>query len=362
MKSHISGAVLAMAILSLSVSCNKLAADHDDASFIEAPNECSGSVRFRITGCGTPATKASGVTATSAETAVSDVQILIFDSNGNVVSYIDAGTSMTAVAKLKQGDYKARAVINGPDLSGTKTLPATEATGIALADWNSPSSDFVMGNVAAVSLSVEMNKDTELDIDVSRFVSRVRLMSVANGCPAALGGIILKRAFLSNSVCNQNLAGTAAPSDWSNIYGRSSISNRNSVIDGASFTAVPAGLTYYAWNGGQSVAAGSSVSPARSFYSYPNPSSDSVTAWKSTFSETATRLVLVAEVNGNDFYYPVALPGMERNCTYDVSVSITGEGLDDPQGDISVLKEKGTVNASITILPWTEGTEYKLEY
>lgn len=362
MKSHhFSCAILAMAILSVCVSCNKLCSDTSD--IVPMPSgESSGLVNFHIDGCGSPRTKASDVTSTGAETAVSSVQILVFDSNGNVASYLNAGTSMTAATKLKQGEYKARAVVNGPDLSGISTIAALDATGIALADWNSPSSDFVMSNAAPSSVSVQMNSDIDVSITVARFVSRVRLASVYNGCPAALGNMILKSAFLSNVVCNQNLSGSAAPSDWSDIYGRSSIANRGSVIDGTLFTAAPAELTYYGWNSGYTVAHGASFSPGRSFYSYPNPASDAVTAWKSTFTETATRLVIVAEVNGNDFYYPVALPGTGRNCTYDISVSITGEGLDDPQGDPAVLREKGTVNASITVLPWTEGTEYTLEY
>lgn len=361
MKNHLSAAVMATAALALLVSCNKIAED-GPVAFPESAPAQSGTVLFRIDGCNAPATKAPDQTATAAESAVSDVQILVFDSNGNTASYISAGTSTTATARLRQGAYTARAVVNGPDLSGIKNASSLDAVGIALGSWNSPSSDFVMGDASASALTVQMNRETVVDMTVGRFVSRVRLVKVSNGCPAALGGIVLKRAFLSNVVCNQNLGGTAAPSDWSNMYGRSNVSNQDSVIDGSSFTASPAELTFWGWNGGATIAPGLSISPALSFYSYPDSSSDAVKAWKSTFTATATRLVIVAEVNGTDFCYPVALPGTVRNCTYDVSVSITGEGLDDPQGDPAILREKGTVKASITVAPWSAGTEYNLEY
>ena len=351
-------AVLFAGILSV-VSCNKTLPCTPDAP-ADAEGGAVGTVVVNVMSADA-LTKASNTTATDAETAITDVQILLFDSNGNVASYLDAGTSSTASVKIKAGTYTAWAVVNGPDLVGIKTTSEIAASRLALDSWNSPSSDFVMGGCVQ-DVSVNMNTETSVEIAVSRYVSRIRLAEVSNGCPAALGNITLKRAFLSNVVCNQNIGASAAPSEWSNVYGRADVSKTESIIDGSASKAVPEALTYYGWTTGGDIAHGASAEPGRNFYSYPNSNSDAVKSWKASRTDTATRLVLVAEVNGNEFYYPVAIPASQRNCSYDVSIAITGEGLDDPQGDPAVLKEKGTVKVTVTLSGWSSGSEYNLEY
>lgn len=350
---------LAAALLPIQIivaSCNRIAS-------VETPalpdGEDCGKVRFSLD-LGTAPTRASDANAQGKEAYVGDVQILVFDQSTSLAAYVDAGTSLTKEIDLKAGTYKAYAVANGPDLSTVKTESALKAVSIPLADWNSPKSAFVMeGSSSTIELA--RGETSDCPISVSRFVTRVKLASVKNSCPEAFGAIRLKRAYLSNVVCNQDLTGAAVPSSYSNRYGRSSLSDKNSLIDGDSYAAVPADLTFKDFSSA-SVSTGASYTDASWYYSYPNPAEDSVKEWSSSWTPTATRLVLVATVNGKDWYYPVAVPQSLRNCSYDVSLVITGEGLEEPQGDITELSEKGSLSVSVTINGWVASTEYKLEY
>lgn len=350
---------LAAALLPIQIviaSCNRVTADETPA----LPDDGDyGKVRFSLD-TGKLPTRASDAGSQGKEAYVGDVQILVFDASSSLVAYVDAGTSLSKDLTLKAGSYKAYAVVNGPDLNTVSTESALKSVSIPLADWNSPSSAFVM---EGVSSTIEISRGVTCDcpISVSRFVTRVKLASVKNSCPEAFGAIRLKRAFLSNVVCNQELSGTSAPSSYSNRYGRSSLSDVDSIIDGDSYPAVPAALSFKDFSSA-SVSTGASYSDASWFYSYPNPAADNVTAWSSSWTPTATRLVLVANVNGKDWYYPVAVPQSLRNCSYDVNLVITGEGLEDPQGDISELSEKGALTVSVSLSGWVPSTEYKLEY
>lgn len=355
MKNFFSFAALwsAATILTLS-SCNKMA---EAGTHGYQPDDAYGTVSLSID-VDDAVTRASDNSTYGAEALVGDVQVLLFDNNGNVASYLGAGTSLNPSVRIKAGSYTCVAVINGPGLEMVRTKAEYDATALDLAAYNG--SDFVMAGSAS-DVEVAQNADVQCTISASRFVSRVRLASVVNNCPVALGSVTLKRAYISNVVCNQNIGGTAVPSDFSNMYGVAAIADSNSIIDGTTYPAVPATLTL-ADLASADLASGASTQPGSRMYAYPNPYEDAVKAWKASWTPTATRLVLVAEVNGNEFYYPVAIPQMVRNTSYDVSMTITGEGLKDPQGDPSALADKGTLSVSIVIADWTSGTEYNVEY
>ena len=306
------------------------------------------------------ATKASDVSSHGNEAKVSDVQLLVFDASGRLASYANTGNALTSTVQLKTGRYSCRAVVNGPDLSHVGTLEAYEAVPAGLAAYNDPAIDFVMcgGNDG---IEVIKNGSATCRITVSRLVCRVKLAGVENGCPAALGSLILKAAFLSNVVGNQTLSGSQAPSVFTNMYGRADVSAGGSIINGTSYPAVPAALTY-ADLGSTPLGHGVSLTVADWFYSYPNAYADVVKAWQPSWVPTASRLILVAGLGGRDYYYPVPVPQTARNTTYDVRVKITGEGLDDPQGDPSELSDKGSLSVSVTVTDWSAGTEYVVEY
>jgi len=356
MKNHFIPAMLMMATALSFSSCNKNQPGCDYGVPATEPGYGELSLNVDLPGL----TKASDISSHGNEARVNDVQLLVFDASGNVVAYVNSGTSLTSSLKLKTGTYSCRAVVNGPDAAMVKTSSALDGLSVDLAAYNDVDSDFLMCGETQ-NVTVMKNASSSCSITVSRFVSRVKLVSIVNECPAALGSITLKRAFLSNVVGNQNLSGQQAPSVFTNMYGRSEVSSKASIIDGSSYQAVPSGLTYANLNSA-SLGHGVSLGINDWFYSYPNSYTDVVKAWKSSWTPTATRLVLVAAIGGNDYYYPVAIPQSTANTSYDVSMTITGEGLDDPQDDPATLSDKGSLKVSVTVADWAGGTEYVVEY
>lgn len=342
------------ATASLTVACNK------NFQTVE-PIEPSGSSVLNFSLAGIDAlTKASSVTSQGKETIVSDVQILLFDSDNKVAVYLDNGTLTTGSISVKQGTYTLAALVNGPDVSGVNTYDELHSVSVPLSEYNSTSTDFVMfGKESGVE--VLKNQSNSKTVTVERLVSRARLASVSNKCPVGLGVLTLKRVFLSNIVCNRNVGGDSAASLWSNKFGRSDISNSSTIIDGSSYKAEPEDLTFADLEE-NAIAVGNTSDQLAFLYSYPNPESDNVKTYTGVWTPTATRLVIVAELDGTDYYYPVALPATKANYSYDVSVSIYGKGLSDPQGDISDLADKGTANVQVSIKDWISGNEYNVEY
>ena len=126
------------ATASLTVACNK------NFQTVE-PLEPSGSSVLNFSLAGIDAlTKASSVTSQGKETIVSDVQILLFDSDNKVAVYLDNGTLTTGSITVKQGTYTLAALVNGPDVSGVNTYDELHSVSVPLSEYNSTSTDFVM--------------------------------------------------------------------------------------------------------------------------------------------------------------------------------------------------------------------------
>jgi len=61
--------------------------------------------------------------------------------------------------------------------------------------------------------------------------------------------------------------------------------------------------------------------------------------------------------SGKPYYYPVVIPNMERNKTYDVQLIISGFGSDDP----NLEPAKGSINTTITVANWEGATTVNQE-
>ena len=62
-----------------------------------------------------------------------------------------------------------------------------------------------------------------------------------------------------------------------------------------------------------------------------------------------TRLVVEATLDGRKYYYPVTMPKMESNKSYEISeLKITRPGSDDPDKPIEIVDQ----DFKITVNPW----------
>lgn len=66
------------------------------------------------------------------------------------------------------------------------------------------------------------------------------------------------------------------------------------------------------------------------FYAFPNACAEPNSGWHDEFVETATVLLVMADVGGIRYWYPVPLTaGLDKNCEYVVNLTVTGPGNDD---------------------------------
>ena len=297
-------------------------------------------------------------TAQTYESQVNSVQILVFDSAGKIDKYYNAGKTTSGISiSTVTGAKTVWAVVNGPDLSSCGTMSALQSTAITLGGNNSTtaSTGFIMAGSASCTVGTST---VNCAITVSRFVSRVALVSVTNSLPASYGSLTVNCAYLSNVVGNQNMAGNASAATWYNKFGRADESTQVSshIIDGSTYKASCPDLTYKSISGTAAVGASHTPSTPYLFYCFPNSSTTAPAAFSTSFAAQRTVLVVKATVGGTAYYYPVVLDDAApaRNSSYTVGLTITGPGSTDPNQPVA----KGNMSASITVSPWASGAVY----
>ena len=301
-------------------------------------------------------TKATSyVTSQTYETAVNNVQVLVFDSTGALNAYVDADKSVTGITiNTTAGSKTIWAVVNGPDLSSVTTVSGLSAMAIDLGDNSTiASAGFVMAGSTTCTVS---SSTATASISVRRFVARVALAKVSNSLPDSYGSLTVNSVALINVVGNQNLAGAATPSTWYNKMGRKDGATASSqIIDGSSYLASCPTLTFKSIS--SSVANGSSLTPSTPYllYCYPNSTSTDAEGWSSSFTARKTRLVVTATISGTKYYYPIVIDAPTRNTAYTVELTITGLGSTDPDKPVV----KGSINASVTVQGWSAGAVYE---
>ena len=297
-------------------------------------------------------------TAQSYETQVNSVQILVFASDGKIDKYLNAGTSTSGISvSTVSGTKTVWAVVNGPDLKSVGTLSELQGTAITLGGNQSTtaSTGFIMAGSNTCTVG---SSSSSCSITVSRFVSRVALVSVTNSLPASYGAMTVNCAYLTNVVGNQNLAGSASASTWYNRFGRADETPQVSshIIDGGTYKASCEALTYRGISASASNGSSHTPSTPYLFYGFPNGSTAAPGNFSTTFSAQRSVLVVKATVGGTAYYYPVVLDDAApaRNSSYTVALTITGPGSDDPNKPV----QKGSMSASITVSPWSSGAVY----
>ena len=91
---------------------------------------------------------------------------------------------------------------------------------------------------------------------------------------------------------------------------------------------------------------------AHSFYCFPNNID------QEGDDKKFTRVVIEGELNGVTYYYPVAVPQLERNNCYSLDITIKRPGSLDPDSDV----EKGTLLATVSVLDWDIADDNVVEF
>lgn len=283
---------------------------------------------------GSERTKATGSTADD-EVAVKKLQIFVFrgdalDAYGVVENKDSLKLSCTA------GQRTIYALVNDVDRSTIKTKTDLLA---AVSDYNNT----LTGGFAMIgSTDKTLPQTGKITIEVNRLASRVVIKKISrNFTSAALAAMDFKieKIWIQNVAADINLGLTAAPTTWLNKQ------ELDAVID-----------KYTCDKPDASVANGSAYETKHTFFCYPNPTVDDSS--DATWCARHTRLVVQVKLGTSDtYYYPITLPVLEYNKSYEIeNLTLTRPGSDNP--DVPVTFQDCTFDINIkpwTVVPVTEG-------
>ena len=295
---------------------------------------------------------------------IRDVQLFLFLQDGSLYlrKTMDGGDLALSLDRVKAGTYSIVAVANAPEMTDITTKAELEATQITL-DQNDPSRGFLMYGEAVQEVGANGGgaAAARAEILVRRHVGRVRLTSVKNNLPSAYGSLTVDYAFLENGMGSWTLGAQGNPSGYVNYAGRKAAAGSSGTASdyiASAGDAACANLTFRAVN--QPVAWGESRMFDLPFYSFPNSLTEADDHFDgATTREACVRIVLrVSYGTSQQWFYPVTIPNLERNKTYDVSFIISGPGTTDPNSKVSM----GSLGIVVQVDPWQPGREIEGEF
>lgn len=306
---------------------------------------------------GQPLTK-SNTDPAGQDAALHHVHVFLFKQDGSFYLRDSLGTDVKTrtLDGVKAGYYTVVALANAPMLT-VASLSELEQAAIQLSD-NDPTRGFLMYGVCGQTIAVVSGaaEPVTADIEVKRHVARVRLAGVTNNLPSDKGALTVKGVFLENVLSRWTCSGAGKPASYLNYAGRKAgrnlESSANSFIKTAS-DADCASLTFQTVN--QTVARGTSGETFDlPLYAFPNDCTEANDHFSgATADSTRTRLVLLVSYGtpAEEWYYPVTLPDLARNTSYDVTFTISGPGSEDPNQRVV----NGNLAVEIRIDPWASG-------
>jgi hypothetical protein len=296
-------------------------------------------------------TRATSVNDANIGTAERDIQVLVFNSEGDLLAYGANEDSSTKVSlSIPTGTVECYAVVNSyDDLSviATKTVFLKH---ISHLKDNDPTRMEMLGSVTKSVVAGE----NSVSIAVKRFASKVQIDKITPAFTAPahramefkLTGIYLINV---NGTCPYTMVPTAASESTSWYNKRKYVSGDcNHLITDKLSTPVV-----------MQTAAGvvTPYSKSHYLYCYPNPVTTDVST--TTWSERVSRLVVETTLGGTTYYYSVNIPTPQCNTVYQITnMKITGIGTDTPDAVV----QKGSLSVSLTVTDWSTGFSKEVEY
>ena len=296
-------------------------------------------------------TRATSVNDANIGTAERDIQVLVFNSEGDLLAYGANEDSSTKVSlSIPTGTVECYAVVNSyDDLSVIATKTVFQKHLSHLKD-NDPTRMEMLGSITK-TVAAGTNS---VSIAVKRFASKVQIDKItpAFAAPAhramefKLVGIYLINV---NGTCPYTMIPTGA-SESTSWYNKRKYVNGdcNHLITDKLSTPVVMQTT------------AGTVTPYSTphyLYCYPNPVTTDVST--TTWSERISRLVVETTLGGTTYYYSVNIPTPQCNTVYQITnMKITGLGTDTPDAVV----QKGSLSVSLTVTDWSTGFSKEVEY
>lgn len=278
-----------------------------------------------------PVSSMTKTTGTDGESALNTLQVFVFRSDGTLEISV-GGTSGNVKLECSTGQKDIIALVNAPSMDDVTDKKTFESKVSSLTDNQAGS--FVMYGSRSENVSMESGT---VEIQVARLVARISVHKITNALSSEQyrdAELELRGVYLLNVAGDAKYSGGHTPSVW---YNRQKVEPHPELLT-------------------EDMDINSKIEPGRSyntshyFYCYPNPvDSDSV---DSNWSPRYTRIVIEVSLDGKTYYYPISIPGIQKNHTYRIEeLVITRPGSLDP--DIPVTLEEAIFNISVS--PWETG-------
>ena len=310
------------AALAALVACNKNEATPMQPQNQESLVPCELTVGI----CGAM-TKATTATAGD-EAKVNNLQVFVFRGD-DLDAYASVDNAQELTLSCTAGERAVYALVNAPDYSA---VPGKAAL---LAKVSELSANSLTNFEMVGSKSVTLPQSEKVSIDVNRIASRVVLKKITrNFTSEALQALNFKvdAIYLINVAGNTSYDLSAAPTKWCNVAEYQSVES----VDPLLYDKVD-----------KAVLNGKSHETVHSYYAYPNDA-----------TSKTTRLVIETTLGETKYYYPINLPEMAANKSYEIAeVVITRPGSDNPDEPVSFADATFSINViDWTVVPVTEGT------
>ena len=295
-------------------------------------------------------TRATSVKDSQIGTAAGDIQVLVFNSAGNLVGFGENAASSSSISiSLPTGAVKCYAVVNSSENLSSVSKESALTSKMSYLKNNSVTKMEMLGS-ASKTISAGTNS---VSIPVKRFAAKVQIDKITPAFTAPahkaqefkLTGIYLVNV---NGSCPYTLTSTAGSTDyWYNkmkyVSGDCNALISDKLSSPVTLQASADAVTPY--------------TTSHYLYCYPNPVTTDSSS--SSWSNRYTRLVVETTLGGTTYYYPVNIPTPAANTLYQITnMKITGLGSDSPDKVV----EKGSLSVSITVTDWSTGFSKEVEY
>ena len=296
------------------------------------------------------ATRATSVKDSQIGTAAGDIQVLVFNSAGNLVGFGENAASSSNISiSVPTGSVKCYAVVNSSEDLSSVSKESTLTSKVSHLKNNSVTKMEMIGS-ASKTIASGANS---VSIPVKRFAAKVQIDKITPAFTAPahkaqefkLTGIYLVNV---NGSCPYTLTSTAGSTDyWYNkmkyVSGDCNALISDKLSSPVTLQASADAVTPY--------------TTSHYLYCYPNPVTTDSSS--SSWSNRYTRLVVETTLGGTTYYYPVNIPTPAANTLYQITnMKITGLGSNSPDK----LVEKGSLSVSITVTDWSTGFSKEVEY
>lgn len=289
---------------------------------------------------GAISTRATGIVGDATdEEKVNTLEVFVFNKdNKELDAYGKVENATEITVSCTAGERVIYAVVNAEDdLTAIATIDQLLAVVSDLKD------NEVAGFEMIGSVEKSLPQADKIVIDVNRFAARVVLGEVVrNFTSSALEALefSVDAVYLTNVATQMDYGYTMENTVWYNQF---------DVANGLPFVSEFAALTYDGLASPAVLAEEASYATAHYLYAYPNPHYNGELDGENEVNGE-TRLVVETTLNGTKYYYPIALPALESNKSYEVSkLTITRPGSLSPDDEISIVEAQFEVN----VVDWT---------